>query len=161
MQALSLLDLFRWVDHTWVSRTMRASHWGFAAVEIVHLLALAVLGGTLLILTLRVLGLIWTSVPVQTVVRALGPLIFIGIAVMVGSGALLVADGPLRYYANIAFRTKMLLLAGALLCAAFVYRALVRRQSPDAPPAWLRAAAVLSLTLWLGVALAGRVIGVL
>lgn len=157
---MSLLALFRWVAHTRLSMAIRASTWGFAVIEMVHLLALALLGGAILVLGLRALGVVLKRQPLARVARGVAPLLLGGLLTMVCSGALLVADGPLRYYANTAFRAKMLLLAIAVGCGVPLYGA-ARRASGPAPPLWLRWAAGLSLALWLAIGLAGRAIGVL
>jgi hypothetical protein len=78
-----------------------------------------------------------------------------GLVTLIASGVLLVADGPLRYYANAAFRLKMALLLAAILSGLHVYRALQRGSQPT------RVAIVISALLWLGVGLAGRAIGLL
>ncbi len=158
---MSLLQLFRWIEHTRLSVAIRASTWGFAIIEMVHLLALALLGGAILVLGLRMLGVILQRQPLARVARGVAPLLLTGLLAMLCSGALLVADGPLRYYANAAFRTKMLMLAVAVACGFPLYRAARRSSDLGAPPPWLRWAAALSLVLWLAIGLAGRAIGVL
>ncbi len=158
---MSLLELFRWLEHTRLSIAIRASTWGFAVIEMIHLLALAIFGGAVLVLGLRALGLTLQRQPLARVAQAVAPLLLGGLIVMVCSGALLVADGPLRYYGNAAFRAKMLLLAIAVACGIPLYRAARHASGPRAPPLWLRWAAALSLALWLAVGLAGRAIGVL
>ena len=156
-----MLELFQWVEHSRLSIAIRTSTWGFAIIEMVHLLALALLGGAILALGLRMVGVILQGQPVARVAQGVAPLLLAGLITMVCSGALLVADGPLRYYANAAFRTKMLLLAVAVACGIPLYRAARQTAGPGAPPLWLRWAAGLSLALWLAIGLAGRAIGVL
>ncbi len=158
---MPLLELFRWVEHTRLSIAIRSSTWGFAIVEMVHLLGLAVLGGSILVLGLRALNVILQRQSLARVARGVAPLLLGGLLAMVCSGALLVADGPLRYYANTAFRAKMLMLAVAMACGVPLYRAARRASGPGGPPRWLRWAAALSLALWLAIGLAGRAIGVL
>ncbi len=158
---MSLLEAFRWVEHTRLSIAIRASTWGFAIIEMIHLLGLAVLGGAILVLGLRMAGVILQRQPLARVARGVAPLLLGGLLTMVCSGALLVADGPLRYYANAAFRAKMLLLVIAVACGIALYRAARRISGRGEPSPWLRWAAALSLVLWLAVGLAGRAIGVL
>lgn len=156
-----MLQLFRWVEHSRLSVAIRASTWGFAVIEMIHLLALALLGGSILVLALRAMNVTLLRQPLARVARGVAPLLLGGLLAMVCSGALLVADGPLRYYANVAFRAKMLLLAIAVSCGIPLYRAARRASAPGEPPLWLRWAAAVSLVLWLAVGLAGRAIGVL
>ena len=155
---MSLLPFFQWLETTRLSEAMSASVWAFAVVEMFHLLALAMLGGTVLILNLRLLGLRLQRRPVAEVTRELSPYLFASLAVLIFSGALLVIDGPLRYYGNAAFRLKMLLLAVAIAYSFTLHRRVLHSENDGLIPR-ARAAAVISLMLWLSVGLAGRAIG--
>jgi hypothetical protein len=97
---------------------------------------------------------------VAEVTRELSPYSFASLAVLVVSGALLVIDGPLRYYSNSAFRVKMLLLTIAVIFSLTLHRWAVRSENRGISPG-ARIAAVVSLMLWLSVGLAGRAIGFL
>jgi putative copper export protein len=157
---MSLLPLFQWLAGTRLSAAMSDSVWAFAVVEMVHLLSLAVLGGTVLIVDLRLLGLRLRRRPVDEVARDFSPYSLVSLAVLVISGVLLTIDGPLRYYGNAAFRLKMLLLAAAITFSFTLHRRVLRASS-DGVTTPARIAAVVSLALWLSVGLAGRAIGFL
>ncbi len=139
---------------------MAGSKWAFAIVEMVHLLGLAVLGGTVLMVDLRLLGLRLRRRPADEVARELSPFSIASLIVLVISGIFLVIDGPLRYYANAAFRLKMLLLATAITFSLTAHRRVVLSGS-DRVTTGARVTAVVSLALWLSVGLAGRAIGFL
>ena len=85
-------------------------------------------------------------------------MLWIALAALVASGVLLVGSNPMKYYFNAAFRTKIALLAAAARGTAVVIR---RTGSAEATPLDARLAAALTLVLWLGVGLAGRLIGLL
>lgn len=142
------LPLFEWLARTPFSIAMRESQWGFATVETVHLLALAALGGAILIVDLRLL-----RNPAASVAKELSPVFFGSLAVMLASGITLVAGDPMRYYYNPAFQWKMLLFITALA----VHSLIQLRTGKSA--FFLRAVAVTSLSLWVAVGLAGRAIG--
>jgi hypothetical protein len=152
---MSLLPLFSWLGDSSAGRFMQSATWGFASVEVVHLLGLALLGGAVLILALRAFGVTLRDQPIGALARGLLPLLIGGLVTLIASGVLLVADGPLRYYANVAFRVKMALLLAATLFGLYLYRAFVRGSQPP------RLATAISVLLWLGVGLAGRAIGLL
>jgi hypothetical protein len=79
---------------------------------------------------------------------------------MLISGFLMVANGPIRYYYNPAFRLKMILFVIALIFHFTVQVTAARRPTEGAQRSWwLRAAAVFSLILWFGIGVAGRAIG--
>ena len=48
--------LFQWIEHSWLGISVNNSLWAFAAFEAAHLLALAVIGGAVLVVDLRTLG---------------------------------------------------------------------------------------------------------
>ena len=139
---------------------MRDSTWAFAIVEIIHLIALAFFGGSILFVDLRLLGLNFTSQPAGRIAREFLPITLGGVSVMFISGALLLSSRPMRYYYNTPFRIKMWLFFIAVI-VHFVLQVGMSRQNtgPDRSPAWLKAVAVLSLLLWSGVGISGRAIG--
>jgi hypothetical protein len=109
---------------------------------------------------LRCLGLGFRSQPVGQVARELLPLTASGVMVMLLSGILLVANGPVRYYYNPAFRIKMVLFVVAIFVHFFFQIALARRSAHrEKEPVWLKLTAACSLFLWLSIGVAGRAIG--
>jgi len=48
--------MFQWIEHSWLGTSVNGSLWAFAAFEAGHLLALAVIGGAVLVVDLRTLG---------------------------------------------------------------------------------------------------------
>jgi hypothetical protein len=157
---MTFLALCHWLAHSRIGIIMRDSTWDFAIVEIVHLLALAVFGGAVLLVDLRFLGLAFRMQAISKVARELLPLTGGGVVAMLISGLLLLANGPVRYYYNPAFRIKMLLFVLALFFHFTLQIALTRRPlEKERSPVWLRISAVLSLSLWLSIGVAGRAIG--
>ena len=139
---------------------MRDSTYAFAVVEIVHLLALAVFGGAILLVDLRFLGVAFRSQPSSQIARELLPLTAGGVAAMSLSGFLMFMGGTMRYYHNPAFRLKMLLFVVALVFHFSLQVREAKRRSARGGSSWpLKAAAAFSLTLWLSIGLAGRAIG--
>ena len=86
----------------------------------------------------------------------------LGFALSVGSGLMFVTSSPDQYLYNPAWQVKMCLLALAGLNMVLFYLTTSRRLAElgpdDAPPLAARLFAGVSLTCWLGVIAAGRVI---
>jgi len=143
------------VDASSLGAVLRQSTWMFAAMEVAHLLGLALLLGTTLAVDLRLLGAALRDQPVAAVAEGTRRWNTAGLLVMVGSGALLAAAEPLKLAASPPFAIKMALLGAAILYTYTVQRLIVRRPTPAFVA---RASAIVSLTLWFGVALAGRTI---
>jgi hypothetical protein len=155
-----LLPLFQALNNSALGAYMTNSTYGFAMAEVVHLLALALLGGTVLLIDLRLLGIGLRHQTVARVARSLSPLLTGSLVAMLVSGVLLVSGEALKCYYNPAFRVKMLLLVVAVTFYFALHRRVVAKAAIT-PSLWTKAAALISLALWLSVGLAGRAIGFL
>ncbi len=159
---MSLLSFCQWLEKTPGSIALHESLWVYPLVESVHVLTLCLFLGTAVMLDLRLLGVTLRRVRVSEIFRQLMPWTAAGFALMVVSGSLLFYAIPVRTYLNIFFRIKvaMLLLAGV---TAWVFHSTVYRRVADwdldpVTPKWARVAAGLSLALWAGIVVAGRMI---
>jgi hypothetical protein len=154
----TLYPFFEWCDHTAIGQAIRDSRFLFPIIESIHLFALTVLLGTVVVLNLRLLRLALTRQSLPAVALALAPLTFRSLMTMLASGALLFVSEALKCYENPPFLFKMAMLAAAIVFQWTVARAVVR--SATEPGRLLSCAtALLSLTLWFGVGVAGRAIG--
>ena len=136
------------------------SPWGWTIAEIVHFTGLCLLFGTVGMFDLRMMGLVR-----GLSLGALHKLVPYGVAgfvLSVASGFMFVVTTPDQYLYNPAWQVKMALLALAGLNMALLYLTVARRLKllgPDDPPPFAaRLFAALSLTCWIGVIAAGRVI---
>jgi hypothetical protein len=127
------------------------------AIQIGHVLGLILLLTTLLMVNLRLLGWGLARQPLHLLVQSTRWSLRLGLVLAIGSGALLYLSAPVSYIANPAFVPKMVLLLAALVLQASLYRTVIRRDNVG--PLLARGSAVLSLTLWFSVGLAGRAIG--
>ena len=152
---------FMALGHSPLGHAMQASKWDFAVVEMVHLLALALLGGAVLIVDLRLLGLVLKGESARGVGRDLSRVLLISLVVMVLSGIAMLSEEAGKCYYSPAFRWKMALLAAAVLFYFTLHRRALMRSDRGAPTLWSRVAAAVSLALWFGVGVAGRAIGLL
>jgi hypothetical protein len=155
--ASGLLSFCRWSNGSFFGHGIRDSAWLFPFVEVFHLLALALLGGTLVLLNMSLLGFRFGSASTRELARELRPWMFGSIGVMLLSGYLLFSTEAVKMYGNWAFQLKMLFLLLALLYTLTIYRKVT--DAPQAPVALRWLTALVSLGLWLGVGLGGRAIG--
>jgi hypothetical protein len=159
----TLHDALAWLQETPLAHAIQDSEVLFPALESIHVLALAVLAGTIAHVDLRLLGVAWRGRALTAVTREALPWSWAGFAVALASGALLFASAATRYGDNIAFRIKLALLLLAGL-NALVFHALAQPRHPEQgasqpPPASFRVIGGASLLLWAGVIVAGRWIG--
>jgi hypothetical protein len=162
--SLDHISLLSALMRTDLSRTIRESTWAVTAFEAVHLIGLTLLGGPAIIIGLAAMrreGLRGLSVP--TLTEALLPVLWIGLSLMAVSGILITVSMPFKYYNNMAFRWKMVLLVLALATTAWLLRTSKPASVAASPDrgALQRGLAISALLLWFGVGFSGRLIGFL
>ena len=156
-----LLPFFQWCQDTALGTGIRNSTYWFPWIEVFHLLGLAVLGGTILAVDMRVLGVILRREPVARLAKSLQPLMVAGLIVMLVSGVLLFLSEAMKCYENVPFRLKMIFLFAAILFTFTVRRRVTASLVEETAPirTWMKFMSVISLLLWSGVGVMGRGIG--
>ena len=124
---MDLYSLCQQLEATPIGVGIKNSTWLFPAIEAVHLLALALVGGALLMLDLRLIGVGLTGQANSAVERSTRPWLIGAILTMITTGGLIGFSEALKLLDRKAFTVKMI--------------------------------ALVSLSLWLTVALAGRWLG--
>lgn len=153
-----MLPFFEWCEASALGQLVRTSLWMFPVIEAVHLLSLCVLGGALLTVDLRMLGLGMTGTPIPVLARGARPWLVRALMVQVATGILLFMSEAVKCYHNPSFWVKMSTLPIALLFTFTLRQRVALRAS--AGTTWLtRVTAVASIGLWFTVAAAGRWIG--
>lgn len=155
----SLLPFFEWCENSGVGHAIRDSLWLFPVIESFHLLALALIGGAVLIVDLRLLGLVLRRQPVAQLARDAQPWLVGGLVVMVTSGVLLFTSEAIKCYYSDAFRTKMTFLLPAIVFTFTVRRKVATADEVRVGPLWGKLVGLVSVTLWSVVGAAGRWIG--
>lgn len=156
------MDIFPWFEAlaaTRLSQAISTSTWAFAVIESVHLLALSLIGGAVLILDLRLLGLGLKRQLVKDVARDAQPWLVGSLLVMLVTGALLFLSEPVKCYFSTPFRIKMLCLLLGTIWAFTVRRKVAVAGEGRVRPIWMKVVALVSLALWFGVGAGGRWIG--
>lgn len=154
---MSLYALCEAIEALPLSATLRESLWLFPVIESIHLVGLALLGGSLLVVDLRLLGAGLNRQPIAEVERGARGWFLGALALMVTTGSLLALSEAVKLYDRPAFFVKMIAFSLALLLTFTLRRALIARNPGDGPAAM--AIGALSLCLWLTTAVAGRWIG--
>lgn len=135
---------------------LRFARWGYAAVNTLHVFAIALLVGGSVPMALRLLGL-WPGVPRAAVVRVLAISAGSGLALAVISGFLLFATRAPEYSHNPAFQLKLELIALGATSAMLAHR---RHGSTleGASDAVARRVGAISVLCWIGALVSGRLI---
>jgi hypothetical protein len=159
-----MVDFQMWVVSTFARATtvaeMMRTAWGWPIAESVHFIGLCLLVGAIFLFDLRLLG-VATRIPIGALHR-LVPWGLLGYALTLVSGMLFVLTEPDQYIYNPSFHFKVLFMAVAGLNASAFYltswrRATAPGASADAPRL-AKIIAAASLSLWIAVIIAGRLI---
>ena len=152
-----LLPFFRWLDQSAAGTAIRKSKVAFPIIELFHIFALTLLLGTTIVITLRLLNVVFKESSIVESWRDLRLINTWSIVVMLLSGSLLLSSEAVRMYENPSFRIKaVLLLCLALIYHFFIFLRVVRTEQVTITPFKRKMAAIGGLALWVGVGLAGR-----
>jgi hypothetical protein len=156
---MSLLAFFTWVENTALGGAIRSSTWLFPAIEAVHLLGLAVIGGAVLVVDLRLFGFGLRSQPVAQLARDAQRWLIGSLLVMIATGSLLFTSEATKCYYHLAFWVKMSSLFLAIVFTFTVRRKVTLADENRVRPLWSKLVALTSVLLWSGVGIGGRWIG--
>jgi hypothetical protein len=155
-----MLTWFEWLEHSWLGTSVNNSLWAFAAIEAGHLLALAVLGGAILVVDLRLLGFGLKEEPVRYVGKTAQPWLIGGLTAAIVTGVPLLASlAAGKYYVNGAFWMKMYFFLAAVIFTFTIRRAVVLGDDVRANSRIGKVVGLVSVLLWSGVGIMGRGIG--
>lgn len=132
-------------------QALQTHPWAYPALEVVHIVGIALLLGNLVLLEFRVFGF-GPALPMEALARLSLSIAVGGFALVAASGLAMFASQPQELLANGAFTLKMgLLLLAACNAAAFHARGSLRRLDFTA-----RALMLVSTVLWVAVLACGR-----
>jgi hypothetical protein len=167
-----LNKFFDWLQYTWgaaasadgtsYSKALLGSlnFWGL--LEGTHLLTLMFFFGTIMLVDLRLLGVAFRQYPVSVMEKRLLPITITSMLIVMLSGLLLFFAKPEIYWHNLMFRTKMVLLAVAIINVVVNHTIVERNKSEwdaaPSPPAKAKLSGVISLLSWILVIACGRFI---
>jgi hypothetical protein len=150
-----------WLELTGLAEAMRRSMWLYPIVEIVHIVGFVTLVGAAIMFDLRVLGL-GRGLAVTALARHLLRWSWAGLALVLPAGLMMFSAHATEFATNPAFQLKLGLLALAAANVAFFhlapYRTVHAWDGSAGAPVAARAAAALSIAVWLAVITCGRLI---
>jgi uncharacterized membrane protein SirB2 len=151
--------LIDWISSTRANALIRDTAWIIPVVQSVHILAIAVVMGSVLLLNLRVVGIIGAGEAKDVFTRRYLPWVWNGLVVLLISGIILIVGEPGRDLENSTFWTKMVLVGCAIALTLILEQPVVRRATFwDVPGRrWMsRVLACLAMGCWVGIVLCGR-----
>src|SRR6266481_723739 len=156
---MSLLAFFQWCEQSGIGDTIRRSSWLFPLIEAIHLLGLGVIGGAVLTVDLRLLGLGLRRQSTAQLARDAQPWLIGSLFLMMITGGLLFLSEAIKCYYHEAFWMKMTSLLLAIVFTFTVRRKVAMADETREGPLWSKLVPLVSVTLWAGVGIGGRWIG--
>src|SRR5262247_2772275 len=157
---MSVLDFFERLQYSPLLVAMRSSSWIFPVIASLHLMGLALLGGAVLIVDLRLLGFGLKSQPLAQIARDAERWLLVSLAVLLPTGILqFMCFAATKYYYLTAFWVKMAALFLVLIFTFVVRRRVALADEARVSSTSRKVVALVSLSLWITVAIAGRLIG--
>ena len=136
--------------------------WAIPAIQSVHIVGIALIMGSVLMIDLRILGLAWTDRTLQQTSRRFGPWLTGSLWLLLVTGLLMVVGEPVRELVSFSFWLKMALVALGAVVAVSFQRALRRHdqqwEPTGAQSSSLKLMAVATFFVWIGVIFLGRLI---
>ena len=155
-----LQPFFQWMGELGFSAYFLNSVWPTPIVQCIHLLAVAVFAGAVLIVDLRLIGVGLTSASVADLARTAQPWLVWSFVALVLTGIPQMASTALKQYYSPFFWWKMeALFVGVVV--TFVIRRIISREEGRFGPVWPKVVGVTSIALWTSVTIGARLIGLL
>ena len=156
----SLNEICVWIDQTAMSQAIQVTNWVVPTVQTVHILAIAVVASSVLMIDLRLIGVFWADRRMKEVSSRFLPLVWWPLLILLATGVIMIIGEPARALKNPAFQLKMALLVAALIVTG-LFQFLQRRNAAfgdlgSGSRATAATVAVVSMLLWSAIVFAGR-----
>src|SRR6185437_13610017 len=131
MMDTALSEFSKWLATTPLSHVIQTTKWVIPALQTVHILSVAVVFSSAVLVDLRLWRLLNRDVPLPEMASRFLPTIWPVLLVLVITGSLLIIGEPRRSLLNSTFYLKM-----ALLAVAIVLTALLQWSLSSSPNFW-------------------------
>jgi len=158
---MSLQPFFLWMQEHPFSAYILNETWFSPIVQVAHLVALAVFAGAVLVVDLRLLGVGLTRTPLARVSEDAMPWMTWSFVALFVTGLPSLMSTAMKQYYSPFFWWKMELLVLGVVFAFTVRRRLARMDESKLGPVWPKAAGMFSISVWAGVVVGARLIGLL
>jgi hypothetical protein len=156
--ATALTEFVHWLAETPVSHLIRNELWIIPTVQTLHILGIAAVIGSTMLMDLRVLGVAIRGQSLASVVERLSPWLWRALLLLFITGSILVIGEPGRSLVNPLFQIKMALLVVAIVLTLLMRAGLAPtlRQGGDSAPATAKMLALILILVWIAIVFAGR-----
>jgi uncharacterized protein DUF6644 len=171
---MDLVFIFEWLDTSLLADISKASAGVFAMVQTVHIASMVMLVGMILLGDLRMLNIVLTNVPSETIIKNTKKWIYLALFFIILSGIYEASAIAMKLAHNSFFFAKMAGLSMGMIFILSIRSAVYLRapglvypegssaalpESEKVEPWVVKMVAITSLTIWFSAAAAGRWIG--
>jgi hypothetical protein len=162
LRSTPLTEIALWIQKTPASKFVDEHDWAVPTLQSIHILALSMLFGSVLMINLRIFALAGRSRTMTQTAQRFMPVVWWSLLIMVITGAGLILGDVVRNLTNPIFWSKMILIALAAVLS-FAFQSSVHRHVAfwETTHSWrvaVRLAAVGAIVLWCLIMVAGRLI---
>jgi hypothetical protein len=158
--AQTLNAICAWLEQTPLSQAIQATNWAVPAVQTIHILMIAVVASSALMIDLRLIGVFAADQSLKRVSSRFLPFVWWPLLILLATGAIMITGEPARSLKNPAFQLKMTLLVAAIVVTGIIQFSQRRDPAFGEPGSGRRGGAAvvaaLSMLLWSGIIFAGR-----
>ncbi|MGK7295830.1 MAG: DUF6644 family protein [Candidatus Wenzhouxiangella sp. M2_3B_020] len=160
-----MYEWMAWLEGSALAEWLRGlGIWTYGLLNLGHILGIATLFGSVLVLDLRLLGL-WSSIPLAKLIRPTAPLAAFGFLIAVVCGIAMFSFNTTDYHGNPFLYIKLPVIVAGLVNFAIVLRLGAWRRAAAGAPSEpgdrvvLAISGAVSLMIWTTVIACGRMIG--
>ena len=157
-----IVSFAKWLEATAPAQAISQSAWMFPAAETIHVIAIALVVGSITVLDLRLLGLSWTRRPITEIAGEVLPWTWISFGVAAVAGVVMFVSAAGKYIVDLPFQLKFVLMflaaVNMMVFHRFTYPGVAQWDRNASPPRAAKIAAALSLVFWIGVVTCGRLV---
>lgn len=156
---MELLSFFEWAETSMLGSIGKTYGGVYAIGQSLHLMSLALLGGTVLVTDLRLLNIMLKDVTSEVVAENAHKWFRVALILIISTGIFMAAAVATRMYYNPFYWAKMSTLLVGIVFVFAIKRPLLKRPHASINPIVLKTLAVASMVIWFSVAATGRWIG--
>lgn len=158
---MDVIAILKTLESLAIADYVRSAPWAYPILETIHMFGLGLVFGGIFLFDLRLLG-VGRALPLKSLADHILPWVWFGFLLNLVSGMLLFLSDAVTFGLNLAFQAKLVLLVVTGVFVFWFQRAVypklsARDQSASGPPA-MKVLAIVSISLWLAIITAGRMI---
>jgi len=156
MESNQLLEIIYLLEDSYIGEYVRSSLWLFPVIQSFHLIGLGILGGTVVVGDLRLMGILMRTESTRYVIRVTRPWFNFGLFILIITGIPLFLSEAVKCYYSRAFWIKISCLLLGTLFVYFIRNPIVLSKDENF---MIKILGFISFSLWVVTAASGRWIG--